>query len=622
MREQCSLGSRLSAAFILLACLAPGITFGQDCTAHYSFDGTLGDQQGGHDGMMISIDGGSAVPEFVPGQSGQALVLGERAVMRAFVDLHPDTCPELTISAWLRVDPSDTESRVVVSSGNQQSPGLRVSGGTLTANGPGNGLSESSVFRPQGGWTLVAGVYNFRRGTYTLHWRSRSKTIELTDRWRPPEEAIWIGAMNDQLAHPANRIVIDDLRITPRTLDTQQIVALHRGDDMPISSPDVAFSSAANDTVDAAADAGGAEWQGMACASHAECGTGNYCGYDDRCHPDLHAPRRDLTVGTVPPSLVDGLPSSEANSGSGATLESMRERNRDLLSPETQTDIDERVQENRPPSLEYESEEAALEAQREREARARENEQLPATAINAVLDLQTLTVRDSFERNGDEYYLVRYPLRGRLGTGDRIYTFDYGEQVWPLASGEDWARPETTFSIPQGAGRFTFNNVAPYEVYGFVAVLMEANNNRVDERTYAFGFGEFQNESGVTEVISSAFARAVPREVAPPDYDDTRCANITNIFGTIRAGIYSQFGDYRDTRRGLAEAIRVALIAPLQRNNRDRLAGVMWAFAMNTPGGSRGQACLGQFDPTLFPQPGSPMRFDHTYTHITGEHRR
>jgi len=647
--------SALLVAFSAALCASPSVA--AECSAHFPFDGSLTDIVGSRNGQLITAEGGAGTREFVDGHNGRALQLGRGTAMRAFIDLHPQNCPQLTIAAWVRVDTTDESTRLLVSTGQVRSPGLRITTGSdLRLNGSPYGLWETDVFRNQGGWTFIAGVYDFEQGTYTLHWRGRSSgPQELGDSYLEPDEAIWVGALNDDLKHPANGVAIDELQVFPRALDAGQLAELRQTSRKP---PRIADATS-DDRSTAPAD-GGNSWQGSICSSHDECGSGEYCGQDDRCHPDQHAPKApgpefgtggamggDLATGPGKPDVATGGASggdiaSQAGSGSdfstggasggdvgsGVTLESMRER--DSLSPGMRDAISERVEENQPPELAYESEEAAEEAQRERERRAEEaaarnaweNEQLPAPTIDAVIDLQTLDVVTYFERDGDEYYLVRYPLRGRLGTGDRIYTFDYAEQVWPIVAGENWAKPDKEFSIPQGAGRFVFENLAPFEVYGFVAVLMNANRSQEEALTNAFGFGEFENEAGVTEVISSAFARAVPRDIATPDYSDTSCANVQSIYEDVTQGLSTHFGDYRRAGRGLREAIRVALVEPLSHNNRDQFFGAMWAFAMNFPGGERGWACMTSYNDMLFPPGRSPMMFDFDYVKIFGEHRQ
>jgi hypothetical protein len=443
--------------------------------------------------------------------------------------------------------------------------------------------------------------------------------------------------MTDQLAHPAVSVEIDDLRIVGRALTSEQLAEVRQGSASPATD---ATQTASTPT---------SNWQGAPCTAHADCGNGNYCGLDNQCHPDAHAPMADA-----------GQPTATTGTGGGNTLEDMQARNRldpateaviaervaenrppDLtateettqqagrLSPEAEDAIAERVAENRPPEIGYASEEEAEEAQRQREREAEqereriayETEQLPAPDIDAVLDLQTLDVKANLESEGDEFYLVRYPLRGQFGKGDRIYFFDYGKQVWPIRAGDDWAK-QGEYDIPRGAGRFSFADLQPFEVYGYVAVLMEANRNTVEERTYAFGFGEFQNEVGVTQTVSTAFNRAVPNDINPPDLDDTSCRNIKEIWQRFETGVMEHFGDYSNTRSGLVKDILDVIAKPLERNRRDRLEGVMWGFYMNVPGGDRGQDCAGSPSGSLIPKVNEAFAFNLGYTNVYGEHRQ
>jgi hypothetical protein len=301
---------RIWLGLLVLAALAlSDRSYAQSCDAYFKFDGSLDDAgRGGYHGRMIGKEGAPAKPRFVEGRSGQALELDGASVMRAYLDLHPDVCPRVTISAWVRVDPAVSGTRMLVSTGNPGSPGFHVSGGTLTVHGPANGLWEKDVFRPQAGWTFVAAVYDFEGGTYSINWRGRSRTGELGDRWREPEEALWVGAMTDRLAHPASGVAIDDLRIVGSALSADELRAL------------MTEEKGAGQTAAVAAS----EWQGPACETHANCGEGHYCGFDNLCHPDRHAPKRDIEFGRVEVPLTPmALPGQEPE---GRTLSEMQQQ--------------------------------------------------------------------------------------------------------------------------------------------------------------------------------------------------------------------------------------------------------------------------------------------------------
>lgn len=198
------------------------------CDAHFTFDGSLADTSGnGYDGHMIGKGGAPATPKFTEGKFGHALQLDGTSAMRVFLDLHFDSCPQVTIAAWIKtpaVLPKGTQE--LVSAGSGIGPGLRASGPHLVLRGPANGLIQRNVIRANAGWIFVAGVYDFAENTYALHWRNRSIEGKLREDHRTPEEAIWVGAFNDSLNAAVTGMAIDDLRIIGKALDKNGIRAL------------------------------------------------------------------------------------------------------------------------------------------------------------------------------------------------------------------------------------------------------------------------------------------------------------------------------------------------------------------------------------------------------------
>jgi hypothetical protein len=225
MEEYTSLAAMLG----LLACMYAGTAMAQSCEAYFPFDGSLADTSGnGYDGRMIGQDGKVATPRFVEGRSGQGLALDGTAAMRAFLDLNYESCPQVSFTAWIRFDgPVPKGNRVILATGGS-GPGLRAVGSSLVLNGTANGLSVRDVVRGDSGWMFVAGVYDYAGNTYTLHWRNRSVEGTLSQHRRPPEDAVWVGAMNDRLTNAASGIVIDDLRIFGATLRQEELRALAR----------------------------------------------------------------------------------------------------------------------------------------------------------------------------------------------------------------------------------------------------------------------------------------------------------------------------------------------------------------------------------------------------------
>lgn len=208
------------------------------CEAWYRFDGDLNDaESGGYHGAMVGAEGVAATARFTDGVDGRALELDGSSAMRAFVDLHTDTCPQITIAGWLRADPTVTGTQFLVSTGLPDTPGLRSEGRMATLNGPGNGLLERRAFRDPRVWFFFAGVYDYKAGTYRFHWRGRRLEGTLPDTTRPPEDALWIGAQNALLHYAARNVAIDELRIIGQALDEAAIDALRGGRPLAYVAP-------------------------------------------------------------------------------------------------------------------------------------------------------------------------------------------------------------------------------------------------------------------------------------------------------------------------------------------------------------------------------------------------
>lgn len=261
---------------------------------------------------------------------------------------------------------------------------------------------------------------------------------------------------------------------------------------------------------------------------------------------------------------------------------------------------------------------AATPTPAEEEAATTASAPFQAKVRHATFDLQSMTFTRGHENAGDEYYLVTYAFRGLRGAGDRIVVFDASRQIRPLLPGENWAGAGKTVQIPADVGRLDFRDLQPYEVYGFVAVVMEADGNTEAERSAAFGWGEFQNEDGVLEVLSDLFDRAVPRDGAKPDYDALTCEVVAEVDRLNRLGLANHFGT--DSPTGTtAQAIKAALAEPMKRPDPDDFDGWFYGFFSNLPGDG---SCLPDDGTSVrwYPKPGSILYYTPS-THVQGEHR-
>lgn len=263
---------------LTLSMLVASDALAQSCDAHFTFDGNLSDSSGnGYDGQMIGKDGAPATPSFVPGRSGQALQFDGASTMKAFVDLHQDNCPHVTITAWIKTtDAFGAGAMDIFSTGIGLGPGIRSSGSALQLRGPANGIRQQGALEVNGGWQFVAGVYDFENKVYKLHWGGRHTALKnLRDTHPPPRQAIWVGAFNDSLSGAAAGLVVDELRIYGHAFGNAEIQDLRAGNPVDIYE-------AGDDAVPAVASS--------SCSSHAQCGVGTYCANDGTCHPQSHYP--------------------------------------------------------------------------------------------------------------------------------------------------------------------------------------------------------------------------------------------------------------------------------------------------------------------------------------------
>lgn len=263
-------------AFALGIILLPQLSIAQSqCDAYFPLDGNLADSSGsGIVGTMIGKEGALATPEFVDGKVGRALRLDGTSAMRAFVDLNYETCNQVTMTAWVMFEPARPKGTVnIISTGGGSGPGLTSSGSTLRLKGTANGLRQSNAIRENAGWMFVAGVYDYAGDQYTLYWRGRSESRPLGPNRRVPEEAIWIGALNDGLSSAASGVVVDELRIYGRLLTEEELSGMQA-----LRVPEFESAPPAQQTALAS------------CASQADCAAGSYCAFDRTCHPESHLP--------------------------------------------------------------------------------------------------------------------------------------------------------------------------------------------------------------------------------------------------------------------------------------------------------------------------------------------
>lgn len=202
-----------------------------------------------------------------------------------------DSCPQVTVSAWIKIEPHPNQMIF----GTDGGPHMLASGSLLTLRNGGKDIRAQDVIYANGGWMFVAAVWDAGSRTHRLYWRGRSLESAMGDRASQAKPALWLGALNDALHYGAKDLVIDEFRVVGSALTEAAIADLRAG-------------SGVGGAVAAATEPAA----GSSCASSADCSTGSYCAMDRTCHPDSHRPL-------------------QASAGSGTTLadfqESMAERN-------------------------------------------------------------------------------------------------------------------------------------------------------------------------------------------------------------------------------------------------------------------------------------------------------
>ncbi len=310
---------------LMLGCVfAAGTVQAGPCDAYYKFDGNLSDSSGGgNDGMMVTEGGKPSTPDFVEGRFGQGLKFNGDKAMRAFVDLSYDVCPKMTFMAWIKTTPAS--SQTILGVANRQY--IMTSNKSYYIRSAGKDLSAHDAVLPNMGWMFIAATWDAETKKVTLHWRNRTLEEEMGTAVYTTSSAFWLGALNDAMAHSADDMVLDEVRLVGEVLSQDQILAMRNpasgaGPSLVDSAVPVTTAGPSVTTPPSMVDGTGAGAVGspvagggtmpdeiIACTSHEGCAQGSYCGWDRVCHPDSHAPMQDLEVIPLTPTPIPLAPS-------------------------------------------------------------------------------------------------------------------------------------------------------------------------------------------------------------------------------------------------------------------------------------------------------------------------
>jgi hypothetical protein len=203
---------------------------------------------------------------------------------------------------------------------------MRISGSFLTLAGTESGIGQPDAISP-GTWTFVAGVYDWAQNQYQLFWGNRHTDPQpLSASRTDPLPAVWLGTVSDDWNEFSSGVAIDNLRIEGRAYSAEQFAELLQSGALASSpervvnidydrEPDL-LPGGIGDSGQSAAPS---SYVGPTCAAQTDCSGGTYCAWDRMCHPENHAPMRELTAEIFQPAgTVATLPESEPATGGDA----------------------------------------------------------------------------------------------------------------------------------------------------------------------------------------------------------------------------------------------------------------------------------------------------------------
>ena len=220
--------------------------------AHWPLDGNATDASGnGHDGILTGKEG-AAKPTPIPGKRGQALRFDGDAAIEIPLDLDYLTYPALTITMWVKLDPSERKftNETLLSTGSGHGPHMSLSRMRLRASAAGHAYGSNGFALSPDDWHFVAASWDHENGQLWIYWDNtealyplgyqnrKSQGKYLSPRDPDAEEQgkkakkryLWLGA-GDAFGYkyPAKGLVIDDVRIYSARLAPEQLTALSEG---------------------------------------------------------------------------------------------------------------------------------------------------------------------------------------------------------------------------------------------------------------------------------------------------------------------------------------------------------------------------------------------------------
>jgi hypothetical protein len=210
--------------------------FSQELLLHFPLDGTpavAGSAAG--DSKLYLLDGGPP-PATVPGKFGSALYFNGTTAIAMPFKLDAATYPNVTVTAWVKVDAESTGERTVFSAGNGNVPQLMVYGDRANFTAARGSLMFNTRM-PRDEWVFVAGVVdiaNARLQTYQgdgqlLKEGAKVSNLYPPSSYRNPDDPllpampyVFVGSHGFNQWR-ANKMAIDEVRIYAGALTPEHI---------------------------------------------------------------------------------------------------------------------------------------------------------------------------------------------------------------------------------------------------------------------------------------------------------------------------------------------------------------------------------------------------------------
>jgi len=413
------------------ACALPRSALAQELLFHLPLDGSLQNVGAAGGEAALHVKAGDAPPTSVAGKFGEALHFTGGAALALPYSLSPEDHPQVTITAWVKLDPGYKGEHAVVSSGNGNGPKLTLFSGKalLTA---GRSTATFAQAMPKDKWVFIAGVAdisNAQARVYQGGGELIKENIKTGDLYPPtaykdpddPDAAktpyLFVGSHGFN-QWTAKDMSIDDVRVYAGALTKDQLDELRNASSA--ANTDVPGAQSANDAPEKKVD------------DVAPSSPGMVGDIDKQAPAGVRA--KPVLGSEIDPKALPGDQYDSAAPGTppyvGAERAAALEKTSDLLRS--------KKAETTPPDIPYGSKEEALAAA---DKRARERGQAELDRQQNELEEQRRAAASTTEQENPEK--------------KRLFPYPVGEASYSKVSGEIAGGIRKTLDLASSGGFLT-----------------------------------------------------------------------------------------------------------------------------------------------------------------------